>query len=86
MIGKQVASRKRRLKNDHRQQVKVAIALYDFAIITGCHPKVTAEALIRLRREGMTDVSNPKTITRFQELIEVVKHNEERKRIEDQQA
>jgi ABC-type uncharacterized transport system auxiliary subunit len=71
------------LKNDHRQQAKVAIALYDFAIMTGCHPKVTAEALIRLQREGMTDVANPKTITRFRELIEVVKRNQKQKRIED---
>jgi len=85
-MSKQDASQRRQMKSAHHRQVKVAVALYEFAEMTGCHPEVTTEALIRLRREGKTDCSNPATMRRFRELLDAVTQKRETGGIEDRRG
>ena len=71
------------MKSAHRRQLEIALALKDYADMTGSLPEVTTEAVIRLRREGMTDCSHPATVRRFRELIDAI--TEERKRVRSEQ-
>jgi hypothetical protein len=71
-MQKQNASRRRQMASDRRHQFNIAIALKDYADITGSHPEVTTEALIRLRREGMLDCGHPATLQRVRELIDAI--------------
>ena len=64
--------------------MEIALALYDYADMTGSLPEVTTEAVIRLRREGKMDLSHPATVRRFRELIDAITHERKRARSEHQ--
>jgi mannose-6-phosphate isomerase class I len=71
-MSKPDAAQRCRRKSDRRRQVQVALALQEFAEMTGYRPKVVTEALIRLRREGKTDHSIPVNMKRFRELLDAI--------------
>ena len=54
------------------REIRIAIALKEYADMTGVHPDVTTEALVRLHREGMINCGHPATLKRFRELIDDV--------------
>ena len=71
-MSRQDGRQRRQIRSDHRRQFNIAVALKDYADMTGSHPDVTAAALIRLRREGILDCGHPATLKRFRELIDDV--------------
>ena len=79
-------AQKRCLKSTRRRQLQIAIALKDYADMTGSHPDITAEAVVRLRREGMLDCGHLATLQRFRELIDNITNQRARAETKNKEA